>query len=91
MVGDGDGAGGADAVAGHREELEPGAVVSARAEADSARFFCEPYGDFQFVGGAGFAAAEVVSGHIEDVGFDVLFADGGEGWWGLRFDGGVCG
>lgn len=79
MAADGDGTGGADAVAGHREKLKVGAVISTGAKADGAGFFCEPDSDFQLVGGAGFAAAEMVAGHVEDVGFDVLLADGGKG------------
>jgi predicted nuclease of restriction endonuclease-like (RecB) superfamily len=79
VVVDGDGAGGADAVAPHGEELEEGAVVAGGAEAGLFCFVGEPGGDFEFVEGAGFAAAEVVAGHGEDVGFDVGGADGGEG------------
>ena len=78
MVTDGNGAGRAEAVADHREELEVGAVVAAGAEACGAGFVGEPGGGGEFVGGAGFAAAEVVGRHGEDVGFDVGLADGGE-------------
>ena len=85
MCSDGYGAGGADPVAGHGEELEICSIISAGAKAHGAGFFCEPYGYFQFVEGAGFAAAEVIAGHFEDVGFDVLLADGGQCGWCLGF------
>jgi len=51
-------------------------TVSAGAKTHGAGVFCVPYGYFQFVEGAGIAAAEVVAGHFEDVRFDVLLA----GW-----------
>ena len=84
MIADGYCAGGADAIAPHGKELEPGAIVAARAEACGAGFVGQPYGDFEFVGGTGFAAAEVVTGHGEDIGFDDLLANGGEAGGCLR-------